>query len=207
MDRATQAVGMYFEKKYPQRNTASTNTTFRKDEGARFGVLAAFLRENSPESICDIGCGDGVMLAALLQKKTEKPKRIHLVDIATRFLGLAKENLEPYGLQVTSENSSLFDCAHQLFDLVIAMGVSDYCKDWDGLLAILISRTQNTLIVDFPKASPPRHILRKIWLLLHGISLHTISLKSLQILLKKHQIQYRIYNTKYNHVVRIQRNF
>lgn len=204
MDKATQAALRYFEQRYPERDPDAPQEKFRKDEEGRSGALEQLLPRHA-DSICDIGCGDGLLLASLLQRVQCRPSHIHLVELSARFLGLAQHNLVSSGAAITTENCAVAECAEQTFDVVLAIGVSDYVADWSDLLSRLIARAGDTLLVDFPKSTPPRHILRRLWLRLHGIQLHTIARAALVALLDRYPIEYRIVDSRYNHIVKIQK--
>jgi hypothetical protein len=149
------AVARYFASHYPPRGTP----LFRAGEDERAAIVRGWLRG---ARVLDVGTGDGAFLARVLD---DAPAELWLVDLVP-----PPPNAIAANARVVV--GDLHDVALPDVDVALALGVTDYCRDWSRTLATLVACTRR-LIVDFPRAFTPRAALRRVWLGAHGVALHT----------------------------------
>ena len=103
------------------------------------------------------------------------------VSEAARRIGSA-------GRTVEAAVADINEPAHDgdTFDVVLAIGVTDYNPNWDAIIANLCRRARGTVIVDFPIAGGLRAVARKSWLRWHGVTLRRTTLEELRPMLARH---------------------
>lgn len=162
----------YFSNSYPRRSFWA-NLLFRRGEGQRISTLKRWLSGCQFTSLLDVGCGDGYFLSQSLPGKIEL---MRLEDINPGNIRLASARLNKMAgkLEVAATDSFLCHDTRQ-YDVVLAIGLLDYYSDWPHILETLLKRTKQVMIFDCPRANTLHSVLRKVWLLLHNISLSTIA--------------------------------
>lgn len=180
-------VRRYFGTRYPGRSNLLARPFFRAGEQQRIDIVGAWLQQLAPDTLLDAGCGDGVFLERILPGRM---RLLSLEDFVPEVLAAAHERHQSSAETVRAHPDDVRisrDEAH--YDVVLALGIFDYERDWVGLLRNLLRRTRGTLIVDFPKMHGLRGRLRRAWLALHGIALHTADNDELEDLFRDHAIE------------------
>lgn len=163
------AVQRYFAERYPARDDRFARW-FRAGERERRAAIAPWLADIRG-SLLDVGAGDGRFLASVLGR--ERIDRLTLVDLSARALAGAAAALADRAHEIETHAGDVHALHLLPADVVLALGVTDYAGDWPALLRRLRSLARVEVIVDFPRVGRLRSILRRAWLRLHGIALHT----------------------------------
>ena len=191
----------YFAAKYPDRGGLLRHHLFRRGESERLAVLQRWLPQVEGQSILDAGCGDGQFLARLLHGR---PTTIRLEDFVRHNVDAAYQRLQYKADLVEREAVSIADSQDQSkYDVVLALGIFDYERDWNSLLARLIQRCGGTLIVDFPKSYTVHNRLRKAWLGAHSVKLASCTRPELLQLLRRHDLKGEIVETDIQWIVKV----
>ena len=115
------------------------------------------------KSVLDVGCGSGRIALALATRGAS----VVGVDYAPKMITLANTYKSKYR-DVDAEFSCydfLADYAtDKMFDITIALGVTDYLADPIPLLEKMARMTKGMMIVSFPAKFCPQALLRKAWL-------------------------------------------
>lgn len=163
-----EALARYFDRIYPAREDRRAGWS-RTGEGKRadfvLGVLEPALADGR-RSIADIGCGDGAFLASILPPGHYT---IHLSDLSETMLDRARLTLAPFGEIRVHRGDSIDPNLMPHADVLLAIGVLDYWRDWEGRLAIFAARRDALVILSLPAPSA-RQWLRSLWLAAHGLS-------------------------------------
>jgi SAM-dependent methyltransferase len=181
MSRGTGAVERYFSHVYPQGSRVAGIPLFRRGEGHRVQVVRRWVPRWDGLAVLDAGCGDGAFVEKAM---AGRPARLRLEDISGVQLQRAAERLARRADRVEAEVADV--CGRDLgggFDVVLALGVSDYVADWGRLVGALLARSAGMVIVDFSRRGRPHHLLRRCWLWLHGVRLYTASRAELDAVL------------------------
>jgi SAM-dependent methyltransferase len=147
----------------------------RRGESERYQIISAWLPDCDGLSILDVGCGDGQFLSQVLSGRG-RPAQLRLEDIVEKWADLSLERLRDAADKVSAhvlDSRSGQDSAQ--YDLVLALGVTDYDHDWRGMIADLVARSRGLLFVDVPKVGPFHNVARALWLRYHGLRLQTAS--------------------------------
>lgn len=201
----TSDVENYFQLNYPNRTKLLAKLGFRAAEKERVSIIIRALDGEMPESISDLGCGDGELLKKLINR-TNHPRRINLIDISQRNIDSALKKISGLTNSVVAEKMDIFnikDFNPSKASLII--GISDYHKNWKQLLTSGLATCEDILIIDFPKKIALRNILRFIWLKHHKLSFYSTSKPALIKILNEMSLTYHIYDCKYNYVVKIEK--
>lgn len=199
---ATVAVGKYFEAKYPY-SVKGSSIGFGAGAEERLQLIAACVTPLSGKSLCDLGCGSGVLVEGLI-RIAGIPTKLLLVDISNTAILMAVKRLSRYQmvLESSSQDALLGSGGHR-HDIVLAIGLSDYYEDWDELLTVVLGYARELTIIDFPRSWRPRNLLRRLWLWRNGVSLRTTSYGELCRFLDRHAVSYSIERSQYNWIVQI----
>lgn len=165
------ALQRYFGKRYPNRDQWLGANVFRAGETARRQIVGRSLPELDGLDVLDVGCGDGAFLASIVRGR---PRLLRLEDLIADSVEAAHHRLSDRAerIEVGVVDSANADC-EQGFDIVMAIGVTDYQPNWIRFVDQLLRRTKGRLIVDIPRTDDVRNQLRRLWLWLHGITLQT----------------------------------
>jgi SAM-dependent methyltransferase len=165
------ALQRYFGKRYPNRDQWLGAKVFRAGETARRQIVGRSLPELDGLDVLDVGCGDGDFLASIVRGR---PRLLRLEDLIPDSVETAHHRLSDCAehIEVGVVDSANADC-EQRFDIVMAIGVTDYQQNWIRFVAQLLRRTKGRLIVDVPRTDDVRNQLRRLWLWLHGLTLQT----------------------------------
>ena len=109
-----------------------------------------------------------------------RPRLLRLEDLVPEFVRSAHRRLGDRAdrIEVGVVDSSNVD-NEQTFDIVLAIGVTDYQRDWVRFVTRLLRRTNGRLIVDVPRQDDLLNQLRRLWLRLHGIHLQASTRRGL----------------------------
>lgn len=159
----------YFRDHYPGRSHWLGSRLCRSGEAARRSVVNRSLPDLDGLDVLDVGCGDGVFLSSVVKGR---PRLLRLEDLVPEFVRSAHGRLRGRADRLeTGIVDSSEAAGGQTFDIVMAMGVTDYQRDWMHFVDLLLRRTRGRLIVDVPRQDDVRNQLRRLWLWLHGIRL------------------------------------
>lgn len=176
----TGAVARYFSAHYPPGRRLA-GLPLRRGEDHRAAAVRRWVPRWDGVSVLDAGCGDGAFLHGVMRGR---PARLRLEDVSAAQVQRAAGRLAGRAHALEAEVADV--CAPGRpggFDVVLALGVSDYVADWRGLVRALLDRASGTVIVDFPRSGRAHHLLRRWWLSLHGVRLSTGSRAGVQAVL------------------------
>ena len=205
MSSGSSAVKEYFEKSYPVRGSWKS-LFFRSRDVERSNIITVWLPFLAGKSMCDVGCGDGTHIHRILSNGNV-PSNLVLQDISESAVHRAKQNLSGCGCNLSEFVGDAFvNGIGGSYDVVIAIGVTDYYRNWDDVLRTLLEGTLELLIVDFPRKWKLRNIPRMLWLWRNGLDFNTVSHQELCDLMSRHGCSFVIEKSTYNWVVRIIRH-
>jgi SAM-dependent methyltransferase len=149
---------------------------FRHGEIDRIRHVRHWISSTRNLEVLDAGCGDGRFLMAIL---SGPPRSVRLVDLVAKNVETAVANLRGSARVVEGVVADALIGDGHRFDIVLAIGMLDYQRDWQRALSVLAGLSRGVLVADLPRACHPRNLLRYIWLGLNGIRLsfapkHTI---------------------------------
>ena len=175
----------YFESVYPARESNAGRGWARAHEERRVAVVREWIQQYRATDVLDVGCGDGYFLEAVLPSYVS---RVRVEDLVPARVSEAARRVGGAGRTVEAAVADVNEPAHDgdMFDVVLAIGVTDYNPNWDEIIANLCRRARNTVIVDFPMAGGLRGVARKLWLRWHDVTLRCTTLEELQPLLARH---------------------
>lgn len=122
----------------------------RYDIQIRRETVQEFVHSVAPETVLDIGCGDGSISIPLLHSI----KRLTLLDISTNMLSMARNSIpDAYSDRVSLVNSALIDAQlpENSFDLVLCLGVMAHVDSPAALIAEIarLVRPQGSIVLEF----------------------------------------------------------
>lgn len=162
----------YFSDRYPRRDRVAGVPLLRRGAEDRLALVRGWVPRWEGLAVLDAGCGDGAFLRRAL---AGRPARLRLEDLSPAQLARAEGGLRGRADAVEAAVADVSaPGAPGGFDVVLALGVSDYVADWAGLMRALLARcAAGVVIADFPRRGVPHHLLRRCWLALHGVRLST----------------------------------
>jgi len=160
------------------------------------------MQECRGTDVLDVGCGDGCFLEAVL---TPHVRRIRVEDLVPARVSEAARRVGGAGRTVEAAVADINEPARDgdAFDVVLAIGVTDYNPNWDAIIANLCRRARHTVIVDFPIARGMRGAARRLWLGWHGVTLRSTTLEELRPLLARHAGAIEVVDLGLNYTVRL----
>ena len=194
-------VSDYFAKHYPKRRSRLARLLFRRGEPERLAFVRALVPYTEGMRILDAGCGDGSFLSRALHGS---PSSIHLEDLVPEQLEIAYQQLLYKTDTITTgvcDSKSHTDADG--YDLILALGISDYEPDWQALVAGLSARCRGELIIDFPKTGTLQGLVRRIWLRRHHLRLHAASKSEIEETLRACRVDGAISELRLQWLVRI----
>ncbi len=196
MDR----IRKYFSHRYPGRRSFLGRILFYHGESERRRIVSQWIPSTQGITINDVGCGDGKFLSSII---SGYPKKIVIEDISSSTILIAYQNLKNMAEVVEKYlcNSLTSEFGH--FDLVLAIGIIDYYPNWEDIINKLLVRSQECIIVSFPRIDHPRNWLRFIWFLFHGIQLQMLNHKILTNAISKLELPFEIQRSGFEWFVRI----
>jgi protoporphyrinogen oxidase len=178
------AVKSYFANHYPQKISGPKKLIYKRGIHERLPIINKWIPNLEGLKVLDAGCGDGDFLDQLLYGQ---PSKLRLEDLVQERAELSHKKLL---LKADVIESSTIDCNmssdQDRYDLVFALGIFDYERNWPSLLANLSVRCKGTMIIDFPKSKTFHEFCRKWWLRKYGIRLKSADRYGLEALLKQH---------------------
>ena len=196
-------IKLYFEERYQHRKMNLLTPFFRLRADERQNAIKRWFPPCSGLEILDVGCGDGELIASLINETALRVRVEDLVgsavkEASSRLIGKS-EIIE--GIVANAHKHS----DRSKYDLVLAIGVSDYSSDWPELLHSLLDRTRGVLIVDFPKATTVHTFLRHLWLQVHGIRLQASTRRRLDRLFEAVGVNSETIELSYNWISKLWR--
>ncbi|MFH1071602.1 MAG: hypothetical protein V1794_18430 [Candidatus Glassbacteria bacterium] len=191
----------YFDRWYPDRSSSAAGL-FRRGEKERLAAVAGWLPHLEGMSVLDAGCGDGRLLA---QTMHGTPRLLRLEDIVARNVLAASRLLKNRADRLEAVAADIgIPPDRRKFDVVLALGITDYYMDWPGMIRCLLARTESTLLIDFPRGNTLHSRLRKLWLALFGLGLHATDRGTLNCLLAGMGLKFEITSQRLNWLVKIE---
>ncbi|MEW6751153.1 MAG: class I SAM-dependent methyltransferase [Candidatus Latescibacterota bacterium] len=167
----------YFLRRYPGRERWLGSQLFRAGEAARRRAVRRALPGLDGLDVLDVGCGDGVFLSSVVEGR---PRLLRLEDLVVACVQAAQRRMRGRAERV---ESGVVDSARTVdertFDVVMAIGVADYQRDWVRFIGRLLRRTRGRLIIDVPRTDDLRNQVRRLWLWGYGIRLQTATRRAL----------------------------
>jgi SAM-dependent methyltransferase len=193
----------YFKNKYPDRSR-TINVFFRKGEKQRIRLIKKWMSETSFSTVLDVGCGDGYFLSEVLEKEVELAR---IEDVNPFNIARARQKLIDKSVCVEAAVvDSFLSKENKRYDMVLAIGLSDYYRDWRLIIGKLINRTNESLIVDFPRAYTFHALIRRLWLYINKLELFTVTASSLKNLIVQFGFKYEIIKVSSNWMVLIKKH-
>ena len=149
--------------------------------------LAALRR---PDTILDVGCGAGRFAIPLAKAGA----RVIGLDLASEMISLAKARAKAEGLGdgcVFLREDFLSWDPPERFDLALAVGVFDYVRDPDPVLAKMVA-AGGEVVASFPRRWHPLVPLRKARLSLAGCPVYFYGRGDVELLASRHLRSFRI---------------
>jgi SAM-dependent methyltransferase len=179
-------VRQYFENRsdawnelYGQGAERRFNRFFRKALYDRARLTAEALEPVAGKRLLDVGCGPGVCSVELARQGAS----VVGVDFSESMLELAKERAERAGVAQRCRfvlGDFLELSPGEVFDGSFALGVFDYAREPERLLAAMRRVTCGTLAASFPSPTLIRAPLRKLRYRLRGCPVFFYSRKRLE---------------------------
>lgn len=192
------ALARYFEH-HPGRRGPVRRHLVRRGEGETIDLLSSVLPDLTSWSALDVGCGDGAALAGFLRGR---PSLLRLEDIVAARAETAARRLAGRADRVVAASADgTATESGERFDLVVALGVLDYYRDWPARLARLADRCRHWLVVDLPRSDRSHHLLRRAWLTLHGLPLVRGRGPQLAMVAGDRGLQVQLHQTSLSHVL------
>jgi len=190
----------YFESVYPARDSSAGWA--RADEQRRIALVRDWIEQCRGTEVLDVGCGDGYFLEAVLPPHV---RRVRVEDLVPARVAEATGRIRCAGRTVDGAVADINEPAGDgdTFDVVLAIGVTDYNSNWNAIIANLCRRARSTVIVDFPMTSIVRGAARKLWLRWHGVTLRWTTVEELRPLLAGYARDVELVNLGLNCAVRL----
>lgn len=200
-----QKLTCYFDNVHNTEGLLTRLGLFDSGWRERASTLRYLIDCSHGQSILDIGCGSGETLNESIDSGVDF---ICLEDLSAIKVKQAMTLLSAKSARIEGSSNDVFHVSDQRkYDVVVMLGVTDYYADWVRMIKCSMVRSKRIVIVDFPRSSSLRIILRTIWLRLHGFKVYSINKASLETLLSQcitARQQYVILETKYNWMVKIE---
>ena len=158
---------------------------FRKDMFQRFDYVMENAAPFEGMVFFDLGCGTGEYVLELARRKCRLAVG---VDIADRMIDICRKRAkeEKFEDRIELCVSDIMDFnPPQPADVVLAVGVFDYTKEPEVILARMKELCLNRAIMSFPRFWTWRALLRKVRLSLRGCSVYFYTRRKVERLLKE----------------------
>lgn len=155
MNVRTECVRSFFD--VPSRYLGARQYNIR----IRCETIREFLQSSRPESILDIGCGDGSLSVPLLTSRN----RLTLVDLSSAMLSIANSRISrEFRRNVYTVNNDFLAATlpQQRYDLILCVGVLAHVDDAARAITKIarLARPNATVIVELTDC---RHVLTRFW--------------------------------------------
>lgn len=155
MNARTECVRSFFD--VPSRYLGARQYNIR----IRCETIREFLEGSRPESILDIGCGDGSLSVPLVTPRN----RLTLVDLSSAMLAIANSRISgEFRRNVHTLNNDFLSAnlPQQSFDLILCVGVLAHVDDAGKAIAKIarLAKPNATVIVELTDSS---HVLSRFW--------------------------------------------
>ena len=118
-------VQKYFAKTNSARSSLIGKTLFKFREDERVNVIKRWIPDLNGCEILDAGCGDGSLLTKVLSGSV---RRLRLEDNVPSQLSKASAKMKDKAEYLETVATDFREsCDHSRYDLVLAIGVLDYC--------------------------------------------------------------------------------
>lgn len=197
----TDPIKLYFEKRHKYQKISKLIPFFGLRADERRVTIQEWFPCCDGLEILDAGCGDGTLIESVINGTA---LRIRVEDLVSSAVKKASSKLIGKSVIVEGivDNASR-PADKSKYDLVLAIGIFDYCYDWPELLNSLLGRTRGELIVDFPKTNTIHTILRYLWLRVHGIQLQATNRHRLNRLFDSVGVNAKTIELSYNWISKI----
>lgn len=192
----------YFASSYPGRSGGVRRLLFRHGEAERCRIVREWLPSTLGFNILDAGCGDGEFLSSVI---SGQPVRIRLEDMVSDNVAVACSTVTGQAVTIEGMTCDTFTCKDSGFDVVLAIGLLDYRRDWQNALIRLIGRSRKDVIANVPRFDHPRNWLRAVWLYGHGVRLRLVRKKQLMKALRTLGLPFDVQGSRFEWFIRIRR--
>lgn len=205
MNSPASAVRDYFDRKYPSSSDWKA-LPFRAKASERLLIVQSLLPRLHGKSMCDVGCGDGEQVFRLVDDGNA-PASLMLQDISARAVRGAEARFAGYGARVSaSVGDALVEGIGGPYDVVLAIGLTDYYRDWSEILRVLLEGTREVLIVDFPRKWKFRNVPRRLWLRSKRMQFNAATEREVSALVSSRTSSFAIERSTYNWIVKIDKS-
>jgi SAM-dependent methyltransferase len=195
----------YFDRKYPNSSDWKA-LPFRAKASERLLIVQSLLPRLHEKSMCDVGCGDGEQVFRLVDDGNV-PSSLVLQDISARAVRGAQARFAAYGARVSgSIGDALVEGIGGPYDVVLAIGLTDYYRDWSEILRVLLEGTREVLIVDFPRKWKLRNVPRRLWLRSKRMRFNAATKREVLALVNSRASSFAIERSTYNWIVKIDKS-
>jgi SAM-dependent methyltransferase len=138
-------------------NSSSTSTNYLKYKSKnplqsylldRFlKKISLFVKPLNPDSLLDVGCGEGFVLSKLKNDKV-LPKNVAGIDISDKALKMAKSALSEVKFEISDVRSLPYK--DNSFDLLVCLEVLEHITDYKKALRELVRVSNKYLLISVP---------------------------------------------------------
>ena len=127
----------------------STNPVVKRLMGGFHGTLDELWEKAAPESVLDVGCGEGVLTYEWAERLGDK--RIVGIDLDDPKLRAEWQTRQRPNLEYRAEEATSLSFADNEFDMATAIEVLEHVPDPDATLAEMARVARRWLLVSVPR--------------------------------------------------------